>query len=76
MNEHHLKCFACDRPIRAANPSKYMAITSDGAQNVYVGPDCYKLIARAGAIGYQPKGISPRLFTLAEYLKQRREKKK
>lgn len=54
-------CFACDRPLRGKVSTVW---TSDGAQSVYVGPDCFTKIANAGDEGFQPKGIGPRLFLI------------
>jgi hypothetical protein len=50
------KCFACDRPL-GKNPHR--AVTEDGAQIVFVGGECWKLI---GPNGYQPPKGGPRLF--------------
>lgn len=50
------KCFACDRKV-GKNPQ--VAITSDVAQIVYVGTECFKLI---GPEGYQPPDGGPRLY--------------
>ena len=56
-----IRCFACNRVIDLPKPAK-VVVTSDGAQLVYVGPDCYKLVVQAGATGYQPPRGGPRLF--------------
>lgn len=55
-------CFACGRVIRHKVPFK--ADTRD-AQIVYVGPECFKLVAAAGEAGYQPPKGGPRLYPVA-----------
>ena len=52
------KCFACDRKIAKGAVN---ADTRDG-QVVIVGPECYRKIRKAGAVGYQPPKGGPRLF--------------
>lgn len=52
------RCFACGR---ALGKSPAIADTRDG-QMVYVGRECYRLIAAAGEAGYQPQRGGPRLW--------------
>ena len=56
-------CFVCNHQIRGKPTVR--AITADG-QTVYVGSECYKLIRKAGAAGYQPPETprGQRLFDL------------
>lgn len=54
------KCFACDRALA----SRREARTTDG-QRVYVGPDCFARIKRAGPDGYQPPKGGPRLILIS-----------
>lgn len=62
-----MKCFACDRPVRAGGA--YTAHALD-EQTVTVGPECWRKVGFAGTIGYQPPRGGPRLFTASA--KQRR----
>lgn len=50
------RCFACGRKL-GNNP--YVAITSDEAQLVFVGSECYKNI---GLQGWQPPKGGPKLY--------------
>lgn len=50
------RCFACGRKV-GKNP--HVAITSDVAQIVYVGVECFKQI---GPEGWQPPLGGPRLY--------------
>jgi hypothetical protein len=52
------RCFACDKKLDS-KPS--LVDTRDG-QLVYVGSECYKLVAAAGEQGYQPPKGGPRLY--------------
>lgn len=52
------KCFACDRPL-GESPAR--VDTRDG-QTVFVGHECYVLVANAGEAGYQPPKGGPRLY--------------
>lgn len=52
----YMRCFSCGRTT-GKNPHR--AVTSDLAQIVYVGSECYKLI---GDAGYQPPLGGPRLY--------------
>lgn len=47
------KCYCCGKGFRNKQ-NRYLARTDDGAQTVYVGPDCHEKIVKAGAKGYQP----------------------
>jgi len=55
------KCFACDKPLPK---SRTLVMTTDW-QRVYVGPDCYRKVAKAGEDGYQPPLGGPRLLLIA-----------
>lgn len=55
------KCFACDRKL---GKSPQLVDTRDD-QTVYVGSECFKLIAAAGKQGYQPPKGGPRLWLLS-----------
>jgi hypothetical protein len=57
-------CFACDRPI--IGKVKHKAITSDGAQIVPIGSECFKEIVQGGILGWQPPKGGPRLFIVQE----------
>jgi hypothetical protein len=59
---HNARCFACNKPIDDSRSP--LAITSDLAQVVSVGPDCWKRIKAAGNVGYQPSQGGPRLLVL------------
>lgn len=54
------RCFACDRAL-GRNP--YRVDTRDD-QTVFVGVECYRLVAAAGEAGYQPPRGGPRLWLL------------
>ncbi len=54
------KCFACDRRL---GKSPKLVDTRD-SQTVYVGSECFKLIAKAGETGYQPPLGGPRLYPM------------
>jgi hypothetical protein len=74
------KCFACGKPLRTPSRAS-LAITSDLAQVVSVGPDCFKRIVEATAYtrdGYQPYRGGPCLLTLtkereAQFLKEHQQ---
>jgi hypothetical protein len=51
-----VKCFACGRKV-GKNP--HIAVTSDVAQTVAVGNECYKKI---GPDGWQPPLGGPKLY--------------
>ena len=53
-------CFACGRRL-GRNPG---VVTCPDAQDVYVGRECFKLVAAGGVDGYQPPRGGPRLFLL------------
>lgn len=59
------KCYACGRPFRRNSHGQIVAhpeaLTIDG-QRQFVGADCMKRIAAAGAVGFQPESGGPRLF--------------
>lgn len=59
------KCYACGRPFRRNSHGQIAfhpeALTIDG-QRQFVGFDCMKRIAAAGAAGFQPESGGPRLF--------------
>ena len=54
------RCFACGKKL-GKNPA--LVDTRDD-QRVYVGRECYKLIVKAGELGYQPSRGGPRLYLL------------
>lgn len=54
------RCFACGRKL-GKNPA--LIDTRDG-QTAFVGSECYKFIARAGEIGWQPPRGGPRLYLI------------
>lgn len=54
-------CFACGRKL-GGNPA---LVTCEDEQDVLVGSECYDLIRRAGAEGFQPPRGGPRLYTLS-----------
>jgi hypothetical protein len=56
------RCFACGRRLK----SKSVRVDTRDAQTVEVGPDCAKLVERAGEEGYQPPGGGPRLYPLPD----------
>lgn len=60
------RCFACDKPLRTPSSSP-IVITSDGAQVVAVGPDCFRRVKAGGDNGYQPDKGGPRLFVIGIY---------
>lgn len=62
MNSH-TKCFACNKPLAER---RGQAITSDGAQVVFVGTDCAMKIVKAGTKGYQPPKGGPRLYVIGK----------
>ncbi len=47
-----MKCFACDKEIPTEKAK--LVITIDG-QEVYVGPECFKRVTKAGKSGYRPE---------------------
>lgn len=49
-------CFACGKLIRG---TPHKARSRDDDQNVFVGPDCYAHITKAGNTGYQPPKGGP-----------------
>lgn len=53
------RCFACNRRL-GRHPH---LVTCEDEQDVLVGRECFKLIAAAGARGYQQQ-VGPRLFLL------------
>lgn len=55
-----MRCFACNRGL---GKSPQLVDTHDG-QLVYVGRECFKLIAAAGEQGYQPPLGGPKLFAM------------
>ena len=54
-------CFACGKAITRFPPA--IVDTRDG-QTVYVGPECFQHVKRAGDVGYQPPLGGPRLWLL------------
>ena len=57
------RCFACGHHLRSG--AGINADTRDG-QIVIVGPECYRMIRRAGEFGYQPLQGGPRLYDNCE----------
>lgn len=55
------KCYACARPFGGRRHDYPWVLTIDG-QRQFVGNDCFKKVAKAGAAGYQPPLGGPRLF--------------
>ena len=53
-------CFACDKTL---GKQRKLIDTRD-AQTAYVGSECYKLIKRAGELGYQPPSGGPKLYLI------------
>lgn len=53
-------CFSCGKKITGR---KYLVDTRDH-QTVYVGPECFKHVRRAGETGYQPPLGGPMLWEL------------
>lgn len=56
------RCFACDRKLSRS----YALVDTRDDQVVYVGSECFKLIAAAGDNGYQPPKGGPRLYPITE----------
>ena len=56
MNTMAEKCFACGKPIRTT-PNIVQVVGEE--TKVFVGPDCYRKIVRAGE--YQPPRGGPQL---------------
>lgn len=56
------RCFACNKPL---GKTPRLVDTRDG-QKVFVGRECYKLVAAAGESGYRYPGAGPRLWLLPE----------
>lgn len=57
------KCFACGRRLVRPEEAFLTDRLSDGrSYTVYVGPECIKLVKRAGSDGYQPPKGGPRLY--------------
>lgn len=56
------KCFACDRKLSRS----YALVGTRDDQLVYVGSECFKLIAASGDEGYQPPKGGPRLYPITE----------
>lgn len=52
------KCFACDKPLHAR---KFLVQSAVDEQTMFVGPDCYEHVLRAGEQGWQPPFGGPRL---------------
>ena len=68
-----MRCFACNKKL---DRSPTIVDTRDG-QFVWVGPDCFKMIRKAGEAGYQPpiRGSEnvlngPRLYTVRNEVTQ------
>jgi hypothetical protein len=59
-DDHKLReqCFACGEPIKSAA----RAVWTRDPQRQFVGLDCFRKVAHAGAEGYQPDKGGPRLF--------------
>jgi len=62
VEQGRFRCFACDRLIRRKVPLE--ADTRDG-QIVFVGPECFRMIAANGEQGYRPPKGGPRLYPVA-----------
>ena len=56
-------CYACGKKLRP-RVRPFEADTRD-AQVVYVGPECFRHIAAAGELGFQPEGGGPRLYPVS-----------
>lgn len=54
-------CFACNKLIKAGNEK---LVDTKDAQLVFIGPECYKKVVKAGDKGYQPPLGGPRLFLI------------
>lgn len=67
------KCYACGKPIPKKRQPLIVNVALDD-QNVYVGPDCYRRIVKAGDDGYQPtrkaQPFGPKLYSLESFSKQ------
>lgn len=70
MNEHlsqDQKCFACDRRLERPEEVFTQDTLSDRRQcHVLVGPECFRKVESAGAVGYQPLTGGPRLYFMAD----------
>jgi hypothetical protein len=55
-------CFACGRAL-GRHPKR---VDTRDAQTVFVGRECYRLIAASGPAGYQPPRGGPRLYLLPD----------
>ena len=55
------RCFACDRQL-GKTPQ---LVTCADEQDVFIGAECAKHVAHAGAEGWQPPKGGPRLYLLA-----------
>lgn len=56
-------CFVCGKALPAGG--RHLADTRDG-QTVFVGPECFRKIVKAGDGGYQPEKGGPRLWTVSQ----------
>ena len=55
------ECFACGRRIKAGQ-KVWTARVDTESTLVFVGPECWEKIDKAGVVGYQPPLGGPRLF--------------
>ncbi len=51
-------CFACGKKLG----KKPRLVDTRDDQLVYVGSECFRLIKKAGQLGYQPPSGGPRLY--------------
>ena len=54
-----MKCFICNRKLGR----KPALVVCQDDQTVYIGRECYKLVANTGKAGYQPEH-GPRLYLI------------
>lgn len=52
------RCFACDRKLG----KKPKLVSTRDNQDVYLGSECFKLIVKAGNLGWQPPKGGPKLY--------------
>jgi len=57
-----MRCYVCQsRGDNIASDCREVYLEDDGHKAVYVGPDCFKKVERAGSAGLQSRG-GPRVF--------------
>jgi hypothetical protein len=61
------RCYACGKPFRDPNNRQDVFLPDDDHRTVLVGPECFRHVVRAAAVGYQPPRGGPRLFIEKRY---------